>query len=327
MFNEEQKTKFINEFTNAKNKKDNLTRLFKKTEPYETAWGIDVSSANVKQMQAVVDEIVGFRAWDTSTYINLLRAYIDWCVASGLASPSDAIGQVDTDGVEKMRSQTVRNPDQLEQYLNVVITPRNDTAAVTLKAYCWLAFSGLFIEDTLSLRSGCVDFDSMSIILQRDGRTIAYPIYRQSIGVLRACAEQEFFLKQNGTTGKEARTRRADGDLLLRTFQPNAAKKDSLPRIKFASNLAAARKRFSTEESSEYPDLTYYGVWVSGVFYRAFEAEIANGSVDFRAVATESVLRNSDSSQCTQRQLKTMIGGAAGKFNRDYERWKKTFLK
>lgn len=325
MFNEEMKTQFIREVATDDLQTADYQRLFRKSGKFETEWGIDICHADLAQTQAVVDEVIGFRAWGKNKSVGLLTKYIEWCKNKGVQSVSDAIYHVDTSGVVKMRNQTVRSPQQLSDYLDRVFGPRNDTTRAILKAYFWLAFCGVYHEDVFFVKSSDVDLETMTIHIHRYGNERQYPIYREALDVFRHCVKDNTFVYVHTDPDWELPKERCAGDLLLRGIKT----KNSIETIsenRLLSGHRKCRNRLKKEELEQLPDLTYLRVWYSGLFCRAFQEEITGRKVDFKWTARESALHDITEKGYTEEELSQRINYAAIKLKRDYTRWKKTFL-
>lgn len=328
MFNEDLKSRFISETAENEAQTKGFKRLFGKTEPFENSWDTDISHANVDQMQQVVDQIMGFRSWGKNENIHMLEKYFDWCYHNGDNNVTDALKHVDKSGVEKMRNRTVRTPQHMKSYIDNVIDARDDTTRAPLKVYLWLAFSGVFEYDARYLRTTDIDLKTMTIKLRHCGAERTYPIYREAINAFRTCVNNSSFIYLHKCPECEYKRNRVQGDFLLRGLETknNIDVKDSLTTTRFMNGLARCRRGLTDEVAAKYPNISYHAAWISGVFYRAFQAEMAGEDVDFRYVARESLLQDIQEKPYSKKDISAKISSTASHMKNDYNRWKKTFL-
>lgn len=172
---------------------------------------------------------------------------------------------------DEFRSQFVAGPQHLHIVLSqITAEPELHKIDLVVRAYFWLAFSGLYEEDAYVITQDHLDFENMEIHL--DGKT--YPIYRQSVRTFRELASATSMrrrtkLEQNGKLFP-----RAEGDQLLRTFSKTYQEE---MRVLYHR---AMRGCFNSDGTPV--QLNFKTVYSSGIFFRTFEMERVTGRYDFK---------------------------------------------
>lgn len=179
--------------------------------------------------------------------------------------------------LDKVRKQMVTSPLHLQRYLNEVFDPEGDETIDNLyRCYYWMAFSGIREEDTLSITASDVDFMDMSI---RYGENCV-PLYRESLPAFHNAVELPGFLYKHPNYAKEIRRDRVPGDTIMRGVR--ATTKTMSIRSMLSHRSAAALQDGKTKQQ-----LSFYRVWMSGLFYRMYERERAGIPVDFSDAAVD----------------------------------------
>lgn len=311
MFNHEIKEKFINDYTTSISMQRACVTLFNVFEPYEKEWGADLCTQSADVLQPIVNGTVGIRANSKKLRLSILREYVKWCIKNGVPGAQEGMFSVEVDGTEKMRQQTVANPLHLQMYLNQIFEPESEkTVENTYRCYYWLAYAGMQEEDILNVKTSDVDFSNMIV---RFGDK-EYPIYREAIPAFKNCVTLSQFIYKhpNYALDKVSYRDRADGDQLLRGFR-------ACPSITAMRVELSRRSRWSIEEHKTTMRLSYFRLWISGLFYRMYEMEKAGVPVDFSDVAAQFVEGRTYKSG-SKPYKKIAMGYLV-----DYERWKATF--
>lgn len=318
MYNAEQKENFIREYSTSIPGRSSAVKFFRLTEPYEREYDLDICCWDLERLQPVMDRICGLRQTSVVSQRSMLRSYVKWCGESGVSGVTDAAFALPNPGLEKVRRQTLKNPRHLQAFLNAICDPESDeTSDNNFRSYYWLAYAGMDSEEILRVRRDEVDFDRM---LVRHGGS-EYPLYREALPALRNAATLTAYLYRHPNYGadKIAYRDRVPGDLLMRGIK-------AVPSIAVMRVGLSRRNRRALDEGKTDLDLSYYRIWLSGVFYRMLEDELAGMPVDFVDFVND---RLGD----FQYQLKP--GGNTQEYKRrklaesycaDYERWKQTLL-
>lgn len=250
-----------------------------------------------------------------------MREYVRWCVDNHIDGATLAIMNVDfgSVGLDKMRRQSVANPQHLQRYLDSIFEKESEgTVDVVYRCFFWLAYMGVMREeDALSIDVSDVDFEDMAIHF--NGRD--YPFYREAIPSIKKCVTLESFRyihpKYNPTV-KE----RAHGTKLLRGFS------DTLSLQAFRNMICRkekARKSLlagAEEDRSLDLSLSFDRVWLSGRFFSMLENERSGMSVDFTYLAEEFMEGKEYNLSSGRNTIEAKKRWIARDYLRDYEQWK-----
>lgn len=313
MYNEEQKLKFISQYTKSKGVETLCLSLFNATEPFESKWNADLCTKDSESLQAMVDNVLGFKAPSRNARLTVLRQYVMWCI-DNVNGSCDGMLKIKSTGLEKVRRQTVSNPVELQKYLDDTLSPESDhTVDNLLRAFCWLVFSGLYMEDTVKVK--CTDVDFRNMVIHYDGRE--YPIYKEALPSIRDCCELTQFAYFHPGYAKPAQKDRAVGVELLRSLSTAS------PPLEYFSSTLSKYRRMALRAKKIDTELSGMRIQASGLFYRMYETERAGGKVDF-SEAAEIFMQHRDaeytSDEASRRRRKTEC---IRQYKLDYHRWKK----
>lgn len=316
MYNTEQKTRFIKEFTDSVSVREIALNVFKISQSFEEKAGKDIAAMDTDEVQEVFDSVAGVR--DRSRYgpQYILREYARWSVRNGVPGATGAAEKISSAGIDRLRSEMVRNPRQLQIFLDALYIPESEeTAENGNRAFCWLAYSGISSEETLKVMASELDFSRM--VITHGGNE--YPIYTESLPAFRNCAtltHYRYFHPNYTFDDAIYRERKGNGEL-LRGFR-------GLPALSAFRVDLSKRNTEALKEGKTTLRLTYDKIWLSGVFYRMYQDELAGIPVNFDDFTwklhgnTEYKL---DRTKKTKRdKLKEISRG----YLTDYERWKQT---
>lgn len=309
---------------------------------YEKEWNTDFSEQPTEVLQNAVNNIIGIRRQSGEHTLKVLQDYVRWRKRID-PSTGDGIFDVYVDTVNKMRERMVSSPLHLRRILDDVFdSVHEDSSDCVYRAFLWMGFSGISAEDAICVTSDDVNLQFMEI--RRNGQT--YPIYRESLQTFIQVCTLTYFTDCKVIRGKNVycRTERAPGNEIMRTstnFLGGQDGRDPLrssirPRI--ARMLSDAESRNENRESSERLNLNYGisfdRVYLSGVFYRAYEAERAGTSPDFTEQARLKMERKKakavDSDKQPYKETKynsenKVMSRITRELAADYEAWKKAF--
>lgn len=325
MYNAEVKERFISEFSTSTARRHMATVTFNTLEPYEKQWRSDFCTRSKEEIQPVVDEIVGFRMKSKSTRLSVLKAYVRWCIQNKIEDACSELFLIDEPGLEKLKRQTVANPQHLQRYLNCICDVESEeTVGCIYRCYYWLAYGEMKEEDVLDVVASDVDLQDMVV---RHGGS-EYPIYREAIPAFKNCVNltQFRYKHSNYSSDKIVFKERASGNMLLRGIsETKSIKAIRVDMSRRAKNLKF-RSAKDMNDSSLDLKLSFYRVWLSGLFYRTYEAERAGMPVDFLA-ASEQFMEGKTYKLDSGRNL---IGAKkrqlANDYLEDYNRWKEAYL-
>ena len=316
MYNAEQKSRFIKEYTDKISYRESAVRLFNRFEPYEEAWGADLCTVDADRIYPVIRAVVGLRSASSKMPLAVIRGYAQWCLRHGIPGATDTILGFSDSGTDAMRTQTVKNPRHLQRWLDTLFVPEeNETADNTMRAFCWLAYSGLKAEQAIALKNADVDFENMRI--HYDGHD--YILYREAVPSLRNCVELIAFRYEHPGYGHSIYRDRVPGDDLFRSMRGVLKTQGTLVSLSRACKNAV-------ESGKTDLRLSYDRIRVSGIFYRMYEDELAGFPVDFLSVPELGITdRQYDLSSSTNTQS-AKHRALAAQYRKDYERWKQTLL-
>lgn len=320
MYNSELKEQFISEFSTSIGRRNAAMVMFNALEPYEEAWGADLCTRSTEELQPVVSEIVGFRTSSKKLRLTILREYVNWCLEKKVPGACDGLLLIEKIGLEKLKRQTVANPQHLQRYLDCICDKENEKTVDNIyRCFYWLAYSG--IKENLVMDVAVSDVDLEEMVIRFDGAE--YPIYREAIGAFKNCVSltQFRYKHPNYNANTEVFRDRASGEMLLRGF--------STPKSITAFRVEMSRKAKEPKYREDFADdsldlkLSFYRVWLSGLFYRTYEAERAGMPVDFMAAAIEFTDGK------TYKLGRNLIGAKhrqiANDYFKDYSRWKEAY--
>lgn len=320
MYNTEVKRSFLDAFVANSGRKNAAETMFNALEPYETEWGADICTRSKEEAQPVVSEIVGFRTNSKKLRLTILREYVKWCMDNGIEGACDGVLQIEELGLAKLKRQMVANPMHLQRYLDCICDKESEeTVDCIYRCFYWLAYGGMNEKDVLSVVVSDVDLTEMVVNFQG----VKYPIYREAIHAFRNCIELSQFRYKHPNYGAVVYKDRASGNMLLRGI--SETKSLTAVRVEMSRRAKNPKYGSTTNDTSLDLKLSFYRVGLSGLFYRAYEAERAGTAPDFMEAAQSFMEGKSyklDSGRnligAKQRQL-------ASDYLEDYNRWKEAY--
>lgn len=317
MYNEELKTRFIQEYAQSLSRAEACQQAFNAIEPYEEQWGADLCTRSTAELEPVIEQLVGFRVRSRWQRIIIFQKYVKWCMANRVNGACDGMLHIENVGLSKIRTQMVANPLQLQRYLDVICEPESEQTTDNIyRCFYWMAYSGMGEEAILNAKCSDVDFENM--VIRSGGEE--FVIYREAIPAFRNAATlTEFVYKHpNYPPDKKVIRNRAPGNTLIRG-------------IRSTTTVAALRVELSRrskkflEDGSTDKQLSYYRAWLSGLFYRIRQRELAGIPVDFSGEASkfmEGKTYKLDTGRNTPEAKKRAV---VNDYVQDYERWKAAF--
>lgn len=317
MYNEELKKRFISEYTQSMYTAKVATTIFSALEEYENEWGSDLCTQSAETLQPVINEITGLRSRSQSTSLTVLREYVKWCITMKIPGACDGMLHIKAVGLDKIKKQMVSSPLHLQKYLNDIFEPENEeTVDVIYRCYYWMAFSGIKEDDTLLVKAADIDLQNMQIHYAG----IDYPIYREAIPAFRAAIELKSFCYKHPNYTKLIRKERVPGDTIMRGIR--AVTKTMTIRVTLSQRSSDAIKAGKTDLH-----LSFYRIWMSGLFYRTYENERAGLPVNFSDVASDFMSGKEYTINGVNQRIKVSHkqNRIEKNYMEDYERWKLAF--
>lgn len=309
MYNREWKAKFVSQHTDNIKTAEYYEKLFITLAPFEEKWGADICTRTEEEIAPVLEELSGARA--KSRYLRhvALKNYVRWCIANEYPGAIDGVSGIEIAGLDKIRGTTLKSPADLQKFLDSICDPESDeTVDNTYRCLYWMAYAGLPEEEAMDVRAGEVDFENM--VIRHKEFTI--PIYRESIPAFKNAAMLASFLYKHPKY--EVVRPRTDGDQLLRGIR-------GLSTVLAMRVEMSRRNRKALEDGLTNKHLSYYRVWLSGLFYRMREREEIGYPVDFSAAVAEYRMGKMYDPEVGLQPAEKRRG-AATDFRNDYDRWK-----
>jgi len=326
MYNEEMKRQFIKSYTKSLHTAESARLIFDALEPYEKGWGADFCTRSSSELQPVLDNILGIRMRSKWSDIIMLREYSKWCMLAEHPGACDGIMGVNTVGLDKIRKQMVASPLHLQRYFDEVFDAESEETLDNIyRCFLWMAYGGLVEEDTLNVKASNVNLSELNIVLN----DIEYPLYREAIPAFKNAISLTSFIHRHPKYIKPVRKDRAQGETIMRGIRFNA--NILTIRAQISKRLVGATKDVIDKQTGEIlrqkrteQSLSYYRIWLSGIFYRMYEIERAGFPVDFSEVVLKEMegktySLNDPSSLVRKRNLKMRD------YTEDYQRWKLAF--
>lgn len=313
---------FISECITNAGRRLIATQTFNALEPYEEAWGADVCTRSAEELQPVITELVGFRSSSKKLRLTILREYVRWCIENGVPGACDGLLQIEEVGLEKLKRQMVANPQHLQRYLDCICDKESEgTVDCIYRCFFWLAYGGMNESDVLNVTASDVDLPEMVV---RYG-DVEYPIYREALGAFKNCVSltQFRYKHPNYPADKLVFKDRAPGDTLLRGI--SEARSLTALRVEMSRRAKNPKYKIKSDDDSLNLKLSFYRVWLSGLFYKTYKAERAGIPVDFMAAAGDFM----DGKTYHLERSRNLIGAKqrqiASDYLEDYSRWKEAY--
>lgn len=314
MYNEEQKQKFISDYTKSLHTAKVATVIFEAMSAYEKTYEKDLSAFSVEEMQPAMNNILGMRSGSKWMGITILREYVRWCGLNKIPDACDSINHVDLLGLDKIRLQMVSSPLQLQNYLNEIFDPEEKGSIDNIyRCFFWMGYAGIAEEDTLSITNEDVDLVNLTIKYKGD----RLPIYREAIPAFKNAVELKSFLYEHPNYRKPISRDRVPGSSIMRGMKADM-------RIMTMRSTTSKRITEAFKEGKTKRQLSFYRVWISGLFYRMYELERAGIAVNFSEVALQEMEGKTYSleGRATLRQKQNR---KIREYMTDYQRWKVAF--
>lgn len=307
IYNEVRKEHFIDE---TATRRDKAYCVFKSSYPYEQQAGVDLCDLPLDTLQKYVDENLGTGAASSVLLFSILQSYFDWCCRSGYID-NNTLNQVVIDYDAKVKRYLVASPRHLNLILDQSFTPVEENRLdILYRCLIWLAFSGIRQTDVMSVKSRDIHFDTMTI----EFGELVYELYREAIPALRAACEAETFV-YTGTAPNGTKTnlnrKRNHNEYLFRSF------KTEKPRLG-----TMLQQTFSCTRAHGF-DISYNRVYMSGLFYRAYENERAGLPPNFDDEVRYRVEKNAANKD--RKALNASAYSARAGLKKEYQQWKRAF--
>lgn len=312
MYNAEQKEKFIHIYTTKLSRRESCVLTFNALEEFEVQWGADFCTRTTEEILPVLEKITGLRVRSRWTRVTILKSYVKWCLDVGIeGAKADMLDIAHTHlGLEKVRTQTIPNPQVLQQYLDTICVPEHlQTTDNLLRCYYWLSYAGIPEDDIMTIRCRDVNIDKRLIRYQ--GNKIA-PIYNEAVPALKNCVELDSFRYIHPNYTKDVWRPRTDGTSLIRGVRETT----TISSIR--SDLSHRAKAHQDETPFR---LSTSRVWMSGVFYRTYQDKQNGIRPDFERLVLEQMEGKTYKLDSGRNTIDAKKRQLMRDYENDYEQW------
>ena len=314
MYNEELKRRFVRDYTGSLNTANVAATVFNAVEKYETAWDADLCTKSAKDLQPVIDEIVGLRSKSKWMTLIILKEYVKWCIAMKVPNACDGMLHIEAVGLDKVRHQMVSSPLHLQRFMDSIFDPESEETIDNIyRCYFWMAYGGVDEEDTILIRNEDVDFTEMLIHY----KSTSVPIYREALPAFHNAVSLGSFAYKHPNYSKIIRRDRIAGDTIMRGIKATTKT--------FTMRTTLSKRNIKAiEEGKTDLQLSFYRVRMSGLFYRVYEMERAGVAPNF----SEAALRAMDGKTYSlkgREKIEHKQNRIEKDYMEDYERWKLAF--
>lgn len=306
MYNAELKNRFLTDSVTGIASREQMINTFNAVEAHESKLGRDVCTMSVPEVEKIIsDTACGFRSHSLGLRLRNLRRYCKWCIDNKVEGATDSLlkAHIDMSDTDELRKQAIRSPLHLQMVLDKIFLPEETQTVDNLRrAYLWFAYSGLPEKDAMELTDGDIDLTNLTI---KSG-TEHYPIYKEAIPALRFCISSPYVMQRVVSKPGEYFPRARISD--QRIFR---AAEGVIDTRYMRSCIVIAVKKAGGDFAGgiSYRKLSYFGL-----FYRAYERELAGLDPGFKALFADKGL--------SDRSLKDHLY----QIRRDYARWKQTLI-
>lgn len=325
MYNQSQKERFLIYYKEEKRDTpsmiDRAVIVLRRIEKFESKWGKDICfQDDPSEIQKVINEVSCIKSGTISGQILVLREYCNWCLLNVPNSCSTLL-EIRKPTTDKFKSKTVANPIQLQIILNKLFDPESEKNFHSVyRAMLWIAFMGFTESEAFELTTDEVDINNR-VIIHND---ILSRIYEESVPAIQNCKELDYFQYTNTNYIDNTISRpRFPGNKLLRGYKTNPSKG-------FNAEISRIQTKAVREGKLETA-IRYNTIWMSGIFYHAFQQEQIGILPDFRGVAIrdwEHIQKQKSNTKDFEYdpknpEKKFRVDTIERNLKRDYKRWKK----
>lgn len=314
MYNAELKSRFVEDYTKSINTANVATTVFEAFEPYEVSWNADLCTKSKEELQPAIDEILALRARSQWMSLTILKEYVKWCIAMKVPNACDGMLGIETAGLSKVKRQMISSPLHLQRVLDEVFDKESEeTIDVIYRCYYWMAFGGIKEDDTLLVKASDIDFANMEIAY----KDTHIPLYREALPAFHKAAELNSFRYKNPNYSRTIIRDRVPGDTLMRGIR-------AVTKTVTLRSILSKKSAKAIEDGLTQQQLSFYRVWMSGLFYRMYDRERAGIPIDFSEAATNFV---SDRTYALNGRIKLehKQNRIERDYMEDYQRWKLAF--
>ena len=166
-----------------------------------------------------------------------------------------------------------------------------------------------------------------SLMLNHNGED--YPLTPESLETFQFCAQEDLIYMTDAAHPQGGFSPRKGSVLLLSSTKTEQYTPQTLKHAFCRDNKNACDKREGSVPGKNQlqilPRLSYFRIWLSGVFYRTFEAERAGVAPDFSEFADRYVVEKKRNPDLSTEGKRARVITVNCEMKRDYELWKDAF--
>lgn len=318
MYNEERKQSYIDSKSRTYSSIQMRKSVFKQTEKYEIEFNKDICEFNNSEITILLNNMFGIRSRSRTWSLTILKDYIRWCIISNIPNTNQSLLSAQTIGSDKIKETMVSCPTHLQKCLDILFDKEDeDTVDCIYRCYCWMAFSGISEDDVLKVKSNDIDFIRQNIIV--NGKN--YPLYRDGIKSFINASRLTEFIYKNAAYSKKITVNRVPGDELIRGIR-------AVPSLQTIRTEISRTNKNAIDAGKEknIVKLSYYRLWLSGIFYREYDNERSGYNVDFEKYAKEFVSGKTYKLDSCRSSIDNKSRQIYNEYLNDYECWKAAFF-
>ena len=277
--------------------------ILKVMEKCEDFYGKDICELTENQLYPFLNNI-GKNYNTIITYISVLNSYIKYCYDKKFPGALNTKISYKKDSLKyNMKSSMVASPSDLQRVLDKLFpSVTAGEYANILRCCCWLLYAGLELDEAADIKIDDIRLNEQ--LISYNGNF--YPIYPESLEVIRFCIDSDNIVVQGGKLLYSKK--RLNNHLLLRSFNEiNASKlRDGITK----------RANAATKNGKCDVAVTCRSIFRSGLFYRAYMRNDDSLKIDVKPFEN-----NVKAPKKSDHALYEKNRG----FKNDYIEWKKCF--
>jgi len=264
IYNLEQKMQFLKDSNDDDSSKKAYLNLFVKlNSKVEKDFEKDVSEMNYEELKICISLLGGRDIKSIAWNISRLKQYVDWCIINGrtntLENYLNIILPSDIDNSYIFKIETLKNAEQLEEYLNEVYLPVEECHLTNMyRVYMWLLYDGLTNTEAVNLERDQIDLEN-GIITVGDNKIEINPIFKKLLEVTLSTSQ----LSRKTRNGKKMYFDLFDTKYLLRGFKETFVNREK----QFGAKITQFNKDYRNI-TGEYIRLSPDRIYESGLYYR-----------------------------------------------------------
>ena len=270
MFNPNLKNEYLSDCKN----KNRAISVFKRSEKYEVAVNTDLCALDADTVKAIISNHSGNNVKNVRNTISTIRGYCSWCEHRGIEINQDLFNIKQVDQSIGIKRTMVSSPARLKSILDIIFSkPEEETDECLIKCFLWCAFLGVPTEisgSVLKILKQELDLDNnvVTIAGQR------YELYKESIDDFYNLKFLDQFAFEHPGYKNKIYRKRVGGNYLFRGLESGKNKTGYITKTALVSRID--KKMKGMDRSLRYSD-----IYLSGIFYRAYELELEGFEPDF----------------------------------------------